>query len=175
MKIERILKRIFPLPLSVYLVYLIMCILLLTGVTYSGYITGMTESDAASVASGLTEIVFDSDTVIEMEYQAGEGNEVTENYNFTVSNGKSEVAVQYDIVVTLERTLPDGISVKLDGINCSGNNSNKYTFSDIGSFTAGEKKTNSHCLTFTGNFDVYQMQVETEIPVKISVYARQID
>lgn len=168
-------KQIFPLPIHVYLSYLVVCTLLLTGVSFSSYISSASAGDSAQVAAGVVVVNYDTNTEIELKRPTDNNHEVTKNFNFSVSNSVSEVAIQYDVVVMLEKALPEGITMKLDGTSCSGNSSNTYTFSNMGTFEAGTVKSIPHQLTFTGDFNVYNTPGEAEFPIKISVYAKQID
>ena len=173
---NRPLKRcLFPLPLPIYLSYLVVCTLLLTGVSFSSYLSTTNATDSARVAAGIVSVTYDSATVIEME-RPTMGDMVTKQFHFSVSNQVSEVAIRYDVVVTLGEALPKGITMELDGKPCSGNTDNTYTFSNMGTFEAGTSTSFSHKLTFTGDFAVYQpLEEEAEFPINISVYAEQID
>lgn len=173
-KIKQLKKRIFPLPFYVYLSYLVMCTLLLTGVSFSRYISIANGNDSAHAANGGVSVNCDSNMVIEMDYPR-DGNEIIKQFYFSVSNNVSDVAIQYDVVVTLEKELPAGITMQLDGKPCSGNSENIYSFSNMGVFEAGTVKSIVHELTFTGNFDVYKTLGEVEFPINISVYAEQVD
>ena len=75
-------------------------------------------------------------------------------YPFTVTNQRgertAEVSMQYYVVVTLPSALPDGVTVTLDGKNGTvSEDKTVYTFANMGSFQAGQNKTNSHILKIT--------------------------
>lgn len=167
-------KRIFPLPLHVYLSYLAVCALLFTGVSFSSYLFTANGEDAARAAAGIVVVAHDLNTTIPLE-PSPDSNQISSQFNFSVSNNTSEVAIRYDVVVTLDQALPDGITMQLDGKPCSGNVNNTYTFLNIGSFEAGTMKSFPHQLTFTGDFDTYNTPGEADFQIKISVFAEQID
>lgn len=181
MKIEnksrKSIKRIFPLPFYVYLSYLVICTLLLTGVSFSSYISGADASDSARVAAGLVTVSYNENTTtVEMERPADPDNQMeTKGFSFNVSNCESEVAIRYDVIVTLEKTLPNGVTMTLDGEECFGNADNTYTFSNMGTFEAGVQNTRTHTLSFTGDFTTYDTDGTYEYPVTISVRSEQID
>lgn len=181
MKIEnksrKSIKRIFPLPFYVYLSYLVICTLLLTGVSFSSYISGADASDSARVAAGLVTVSYgENTTTVEMKRPEDPDNQIeTKAFYFYVSNSKSEVAIRYDVVVTLKETLPDGVTMTLDDKACSGNADNTYTFSNMGTFEAGVQDTKTHVLSFKGDFNKYNTEGEFSYPVTISVHSEQID
>lgn len=168
-------KRRFMLPPYVYLSYLVVCTLLLTGVSFAGYISTASGSDSGRTAAGIVAVTHDENTTLALDRPDGAATEATSEFNFSVSNSISEVTIQYDIVVSLDKALPDGITMELDGVPCSGSNDNTYTFSDIGTFDAGVSKSIPHKLTFQGDFDIYHTPGSAEFPIHISVYAEQID
>lgn len=161
------------LPLYVYLAYLLVCTFLLTGVSFSRYISSANGSDSARVAEGIVVVTHDANTTIEMDRPGGTNSTTSEEFKFRVSNSVSEVDIQYDVVVKLDEALPAGVTMTVDGNPCSGNSNNTYTFSSMGTFAAGEEKTNTHTLSFMGNYDVIWEQSERDIT--ISVQAEQID
>ncbi len=81
----------------------------------------------------------------------------TASYPFSVTS-ESEVALSYDVVVTLPSPLPSYISLTIpsaDGETLTPTSSDglRYTFSNVGSFTASGG-TNTHTLTVcAANFD----------------------
>ncbi|MGI5958072.1 MAG: hypothetical protein ACOX60_01470 [Massiliimalia sp.] len=169
-------KQKFPFLLPVSLIYLIVCTLLWTGVSFSSYISSANGSDKARVAAGIVSVSHNSNIVIELKCpDDGADKTVTNQFNFSVSNGASEVAMQYDVVVTLDKALPNGITMKLDGKPYSGNTGNQYTFSNAGTFEANKHQSIPHQLTFIGNFDEYKTPGIAEFPITISVYTEQIN
>lgn len=167
-------KSRLHLPLHVILAYLLVCSLLLTGVSFSRYISSEGGSDNARVAAGAVVVSYDDDTIVEMMRPEDDGT-LTEDFHFSVSNTVSEVAIQYDLVVKLDNPLPDGVSMALDGTSCTDSGDHTYTFANMGTFAAGVEATHTHTLSFTGDFGIYQTPGEVEYPVTISVLAEQID
>ena len=170
-------KKLFSLPLHIYLIYLLVCTVLLTGVTFSHYITTTNGGDNANVAGGIIVVTSNSNTELIME-QPFDSSIVTQDFSFEVfnysSNAISEVAIQYDVIVTLNEKLPDGVSLTMDGNDYSASdNNNKYTFSNAGTFEAGVQDSNTHTLSFTGDYSIINEQAERNIT--ISIYAEQID
>lgn len=167
-------KRVFSLPLYVYLGYLAVCTLLFTGGSFSGYLSSADGSDAARVAAGGITVNYTGNTTIELNQPTDPDNQTeTAEFSFSVSNSASEVAICYDLVLTLDEQLPNGVTMTLDGKLCSGNSNNTYTFFDVGEFEAGKTQTNTHTLTFSGDYLTIQEQSERKIT--ISVRAEQID
>lgn len=162
------------LPLHVYLAYLLVCTFLLTGVSFSRYISSANGSDSARVAAGGITVNYSDNTNIELVQPTDPDNQTeTAEFSFTVSNSASEVAIRYDLVLTLDQALPDGVTMALDGRPCSGNSNNTYTFSKAGEFEAGETQTKTHTLTFSG--DYLTIQEQSTRTITIAVCAEQID
>lgn len=165
-----------PLSLPVWLAYLLVCTLLLTGVSFARYITTADGSDAARVAAGLVTVGYDeSKTAIQLVRPSGDGV-LTENYEFTVSNGSSEVAIQYDVVVTLNKALGEGVTMTLDGQPGTETDGGKqYEFTNMGTFAAEMEQTIPHILSFTGDFDTIRPGTDDNYDIQISIRSRQID
>ena len=165
-------KGSLHLPLHVYLIYLLVCTFLLTGVSFSRYISSANGSDSACVAAGIVIVTHDSNTAIELNRPSDDG-EMTQSFNFEVSNHDSEVAIRYDVVVKLDDAMPTGVTMTLDGEPCSENIGNTYVFSNMGEFEAQKTETRFHTLSFSGDYQKIQEQSEREII--LSVQAEQID
>lgn len=76
-----------------------------------------------------------------------------DEYKITVTNN-SEVSVKYDIVLNFAESLPESITIKLDGSKAPAvSNSRKtFTFTNVGSFVVGSAST-EHSLVFTADAD----------------------
>ena len=111
------IKPRFRLPLHVYMIYLLICTFLLTGVSFARYIATGSGSDSARIAAGTVEVSHDSNTKIEITRPTDDAP-VTKGFSFTVSNKNSEVAIRYDVIVTLNEPLPEGVSMTVDGKPC---------------------------------------------------------
>lgn len=171
---EKPIVRFRPLP--VWLAYLLVCTLLLTGVSFARYITTANGSDTARVAAGLVTVSYEeSTTAIRMERPTNDGLE-EKDFIFGVSNNSSEVAIQYDVVVTLDTPLKTGVAMTLDGKSGNVTNERKrYEFTNMGTFAAGENDTYTHTLSFTGDFDTIRPGTDDTYNIKILIRSRQID
>lgn len=168
-------KRIRRLPVHVYLAYLLVCTFLLTGVSFSRYISSSSGSDNARAAKGLVTVTCaGSGNTVELKPVSGDGT-VSEDFLFKVTNGDSEVAIRYDVVIRLDQSLPEGVTMELDGRSCSGNSGVEYRFADLGMFEAGKPETYEHTLRFTGDFGTYQTAGDQTYKVTISILSEQID
>lgn len=163
------------LPPYVYLSYLMVCTFLLTGVTFSRYISSANGSDSARVAAGTVTVGYDANnTAFEMTPPSDYGVEKRE-FQFNVSNNISEVAIQYDVVVTLGKPLETGVTMILDGKECSGSTNNIYTFSNMGTFKAGVEETKMHTLLLEGDFMEIPSGTDDTYNIEISIRSQQID
>lgn len=168
------------LPLHVYLAYLLVCTFLLTGVSFSRYISMADADDSARVAAGLVTVTYDdNNTILEMDRADSDDGAVTKEFHFQVSNNNSEVAIRYGMVLTLDASLPGGVTINLyknDGANplCTFDSSNTtYTVPDAGTFQAGVSSPDQYKLVFIGDFGI--IGADSERTVSISVQAEQID
>lgn len=145
----------------VCLAYLLVCTLLFTGISFSRFASTRASSDTARVAAGV------------IATPEGNWDDTTNTYTFTVSNYKgnttSEVAIAYDVVVELDKALPQGVTMELDGKSVSSDGTT-YTFQNAGTLVAGKSQANEHTLTFSGS--TTEM---SSIDVTVSVIAQQID
>lgn len=162
------LRRRGAIPLCAYLLYLLVAVSLFTGITASRYLVSDSGDDNAAVAAvALSTSVDGSDSIT-----LTPGGQ--DSYSFTVSNHEgstlSQVALQYDVVVELSGELPQGVSMALDGAPGSGSGT-VYTFSDAGTFLAGEENDNQHTLTLTADGSSLAGSVE----LAVTIHAEQID
>lgn len=162
------------LPLQAYLAYLLVCTFLLAGVSFSRYITFANGSDSARVAAGVVTVSFGDNTNMEMERPADDGTQ-TENFQFSVSNSDSEVAIRYDVVVTLDQTLGTGVTMTLDGNPGTEGADHTYTFSNMGTFLPGEQSTRTHTLSFVGDFASIPSGTDDIYKIQITIRSQQID
>lgn len=168
------------LPLHVYLTYLLVCTFLLTGVSFSRYISSANGSDSARVAAGVVTVSYDENSTSVVMEQPSDAGIVTEAFSFSVSNFASEVAIQYDLVLTLDQALPDGVTISLYKNGDSNpigtfaaNGGTNFTVSNAGIFEAKSQKTDQYKLTFEGDYN--SITAACERTVSISVQAEQID
>lgn len=161
-------KKENRLPLPAWLAYLLACTMLFTGASFARYLTRAEDSDDARAAACVIETkeTGAADTAI-----TGSGNAA---YTFTVSNQKdgqvSEVALTYDVVVTVDGTLPAGAAITLDGRtwNVSGN---RHTFTGAGTFEAGKDEEHTHTLAVS----VSDIADAANVSIDVAVHAEQID
>lgn len=175
---EQMKNRRGKLPLHVYLAYLLVCTFLLTGVSFSRYISSASGNDSARVAAGLVAVNHDETTTMEMD-RAGGDTVQTRVFSFSVSNVQSEVAIHYDLVLKLDQFLPNGVTISLyknDDTNPLGTfsaDSTQLSVPNAGVFQAGVYSTDQYKLTFQGDFDIIGQDYDRV--VNISVKAEQID
>lgn len=163
------------LPLQAYLAYLLVCTFLLGGVSFSRYITFANGSDRARVAAGVVTVSYNSDnTNMKMERPADDGT-LKRDFSFNVSKSDSEVAIRYDVVVTLDQPLGTGVTMTLDGNPGTEGADHTYTFSDTGTFMPGEQSARTHTLSFTGDFKNIPSGTDDTYKIQITIRSQQID
>lgn len=170
-------KKIHFLPLSACTAYLLVCTLLLTGVTVSKY-TILSNDDDSAKAAGSEITVSGSVWSGEIVYGKGEKNDF--QYNFSVK-GETEVAMEYDVIVDLGGELPEGMEMTLDGTRDGiseaeyDDNEGKYVFENAGIFEAGETEEIKHTLKLEAIPE--RMNNESRIfeNISISLLAEQVD
>ena len=171
---NRSIKRKFSTPIQVYLAYMLLCTMLLTAVSFSRYRVSGNADDVARVAAGVVEVTYDDNTNISLVRPSNDGT-LVEDFNFEVSNKNSEVAIGYDVVVQLDQALKDGVTMTLDGQTVTAEADNTYTFSSMGTFTAGVSETKEHTLSFAGDFDTIKPGTDDTYNITISIRSQQID
>lgn len=160
------------------------CILLITAI--ATLIVGITLAKMVSTAGGGSDGAQVAAFIVETSGQANQNlaidydEAITEvQYPFAVTNQKdgriSEVSMQYDVIVTLPGALPDGVTVTLDGTGGTvSEDKTRYTFSNRGSFQAGQDKANQHTLKFT--VDPWAVTGMYHFPkIDISIHTEQTD
>lgn len=165
----------FRLPVHVYLAYLLICTLVFTGTSLAHYVSSANGSDSGRVAAGVVVVSSVDNSALTIKQPGGDDTVVTDTFQFSVSNSNgavSEVAIKYDVIVTLDSALPAGVSMTLDGKACS-DSSNTFTFKNAGTFDAGVSKTNTHTLSVTGDYST--ISAPSTLHVTIRVLAEQID
>lgn len=173
-KKERRKYSLFLLPL--------MCVTLFagamaTGVTYSSYVTSFSGGDSAAVAK------FDVDITIDKENITSVQNEEKAQIPLTIANN-SEVTVEYDVVVTLPKALPEN-DVTGNSVVCSVNGQQgsvsdgglTHTISAAGTIAAETSATatlviGSQTVGASGISDLNSLTYEG---VTIQVYVTQVD
>lgn len=147
-----------PLLLRIALILLCMTLFstsMLSGL-YAKYIAKNNGEDSARVAKFDVEAAgLSGDITVDASIGQTNGE-----YKFTVTN-KSEVAVSYDLVVTFDQALPDGVSLTLQGYGLSISEGNTFTFSKIASLAPGMVGT-EHTLTFQLDLNAFTEEVSGE-------------
>lgn len=141
----------FRLPLSAYLSYLLVATLLFTGVSFSKFASAAEGSDTASVAKFSVDAAAYEDNTLTMDCKSII-NAGADSYIFTVTSD-SEVTVSYDVVITLEKALPEGVNMTLEKgaeqIPCTMTDSGKsFTAKNVCTIAAGTPQTDQYKLHF---------------------------
>lgn len=168
-------------PVVFRLGIILLCCMLFTtylmGNLYARYTTTASGSDSARVAKfDVTNSITQS---VDLELDFFDAKKLSTSLSVAVASG-SEVAVTYDVVVTL----PTGIDlswleIKL-GEKSPTVSGNTYTFSEVGKFAPNSNVTHTHTLTFSiktesqGNPPDSLKSMET-CGVQITVHSEQID
>lgn len=171
------------LPFPVYLSYCLIIALLLTSVTSARYLSSMSGSDNADVAKWIVDVESISEKVkFTMSRDSGDSIQ-TQNYGFNVNNYMddtvSEVALQYDIVLILNKPLQDYVTMELvendqTEYDYTLDDDNKtYIFKNINYFNANVKISHHYKIIFTGDFS--QKLSSENYDITIQVNAQQID
>ncbi len=163
---RRFCLRSRKLPLHVYLAYLLVCTLVTTGISFSRYATADSGTTNLQVKGFAVTATYGNSGTLSIDCNT---QQTAQSYAFTVS-GNSWVTVHYDVIVTLDRALPTGISLTLDGNVASWLDGSSYVFSG-GTFQAGTSGTNTHTLTITADPNI--LNEEASVQVSVSVQAEQ--
>lgn len=135
---------------------------------------GSNSVQVAAFAASVAEITTDN---LEINCNGGTNED---SYQFSVSNqekGKTaEVALSYTITVELPAALPDGFSMKIDGVQGTANANKKvYTFEDDDwSFEAGVAKTDIRTLMITADPNKVDFNVQMNA-VNVTVTMEQVN
>jgi hypothetical protein len=165
--------------LAALLVLAALALASVAGVTQARYATSASGGDSARVAKWDVGAEPEEGQAGELELTPGDGDSQA-SYSFTVSNG-GEVALTYDVVVTLPKALPDGVTATLAK---SGAATASKTFSSANGTTltlsgAGYLAPGAGADSWTLSFAVdgsYSETVDVELDgVKVSVSAAQAD
>lgn len=147
-------KRFTRLPLSAYLLYIIVATLLFTGVTFSGYISVAGGSGSARVAKfEIKEIVNGSELAYEetirLQGTASPNSPMTQKIK--VEN-KSEVSVEYTMeLVNVTDNMPLEISMKRDDEQVEDTDGDALSVTDKLSYKGGGTDTADYTLEITLN------------------------
>lgn len=144
--------------------YLLAAALLLTGITFSSYVTTVTGGESARVA----RFEVKAESIQGNSFMLTPGEAIsTQTYNLRVESD-SEVAVEYDIVL---KNVPVGISVKLGSKTLQADANGEIRFEKVGTFAANDTNSKDHALTFSASVAVEVASMD----IQVSVDFRQID
>lgn len=167
-------KELPRLPFLLGPVYLLVCFLLLVGVSFCRYTTGAGSSDQARAAAWEVEVTYTGDSLEQTMVHPSDDGVKTVSYPFTITS-HSETALQYSLQIQLGTALPDGVTVQLDSKELTPAGENLYTVSNAGTLAAGSAVSQQHTLSFTGDFSTITPGTDQDIPITITVQAEQID
>lgn len=161
---------------AVLICFLLVSFHLMTGL-YAKYSSTATGSDSARVAKFQVVVTGDAAN-ISVACTQMPGDEAV--YAITVEND-SEVAVKYDVIVTLFTAIP-GVSLTLDGETGTqiGSDPTQLKFENLGQFTPNDPTAKEHTLTFQVNWNDFTAaktgSTATEnFTFSIAVHAEQVD
>ena len=172
-------KTPFVFKLGIVLLCALLFSFHLTGGLYARYTTSAGGSDGARVAK--FDVVNQiSSKPVDVDLNFYDPNKLEDSFDFTVQSS-SEVAVKYDVVVTVPagQANYEWLVVTLDGKMPTSQSGNAYTFSDVYSFDANANPTKAHTLKFkVADAYVGRAQGITDITdgeIVLTVHAEQID
>lgn len=161
---------------------MLLCLVLfsmhMTGGLYARYTASESASSGARVAKFDITNQIDSKPV-DVDLNFYDPNKLSDVFTFTVASG-SEVAVKYDVVVTLPAGHDYGwLIITLDGEEPTDRSDNVYTFRNVHSFAPATDLTQTHTMRFAIE-DAYvgNSQGMTNIldgVIILTVHAEQID
>lgn len=157
-----------------------------TGTTLSKMVSTAGGSSSAQVAAFIVEANggTEENILLDCETQIPQ----TADYSFTVTNAKdekaAEVAMKYDVVITLQKALPEGLSMTIpaESGEVSGSASSDgliYTFSNPEwVFEAGNAQTRAHTVKITAQEEIMNATMGSTISlagISVGVHAEQLD
>ena len=147
-----------------------------SGVSFAKNLSSSTGGDNAQVSALIIDLRVSSSDNLTIDC----GQEITTaEYNFTVTNTKdgktAETSFKYDVIVTFTETLPEGVSITVDGkVGAASSDRKKVTVKDVGSFAAGNSQTNDHILVFSVVNESFLVKDYVFANTSVSVRAEQV-
>ena len=147
-----------------------------SGVSFAKNISSSTGGDNAQVSALIIDLRVSSSDNLTIDC----GQEITTaEYNFTVTNTKdgktAETSFKYDVIVTFTETLPEGVSITVDGkVGAASSDRKKVTIKDVGRFAAGNSQTNDHILVFSVVNESFLVKDYVFANTSVSVRAEQV-
>lgn len=159
--------------------FIFLCIIttsIVTTMSFSKYQSTIAgTSNTARVSRPILNVTLAENQEKSLQIDCNE-DDTSVNYSIVVSNKEnnviSEVSLKYDISVTFQSEVPDGLTLKIDNKDLS-KNGNTYTIKNIGQFSPSTINENTHTLTFEADPDIVRNCNLEDIT--ITVHAEQID
>lgn len=168
-------------PIVCYTTILLLCLVLITSSMASGllarYKTTAESGDSARVAQ--FSVTADISNGKSLNITTFDNNDMSQSKEtkFTVTSN-SEVAVKYNVIIDLGVTAKpawlDEVTIDGESASTQGEDGNyRFVFENVGTFPAGQDKTNEHILKFNAKEGLYSE--DQTLNISISVVAEQID
>lgn len=138
-------------PLVFHIGIALLCLVLfsahLTSGLYARYTSEASSQDSARVAKfDVTNSVDSQNANIDLHFY--DSTKLVDEFNFTVES-KSEVAVAYDVVITLPAGTYKWLSIQLDGKEANSIENNVFIFEDVNTFLPATSVSKVHTLSFS--------------------------
>lgn len=176
-------KKRIRLPMSAYLIYLLVATLMFTGASFSSYVTNSEDGDSARVAAFRIHMDGDENGNLEINCNNPKGTfEAAYDFsvqNYTADDDVCEVALSYVLKVTLPLEV-EGLELKLqdedDSTITGTQNGNVYTWqAEDMKFEAGVMDTHAYTLTFNA-YDVDEQGKQMDLSeIKVAAVVEQVD
>ena len=169
-------KRRYNAKLAFALVIVFATLLAAVGVSFAKNLLSSSGGDNAQVSVLIIDLKGSSSDNLTID--CGQGIKVAE-YDFAVTNTKdgktAETSFKYDVIVTLNEALPNGLSITVDGKSGTVSLDEKtVTFTDVGRFAAGNSQKHEHILAFSVVNASFLSQDYAFANTSVSVRAEQV-
>lgn len=169
-------KRRYNAKLAFALVIVFATLLAAVGVSFAKNLLSSSGGDNAQVSVLIIDLKGSSSDNLTID--CGQGIKVAE-YDFAVTNTKdgktAEMSFRYDVIVTLNEALPNGLSITVDGKSGTVSSDEKtVTFTDVGRFAAGNSQKHEHILAFSVVNASFLSQDYAFANTSVSVRAEQV-
>ena len=169
-------KRRYNAKSAFALVIVFATLLAAVGVSFAKNLLSSSGGDNAQVSVLIIDLKGSSSDNLTID--CGQGIKVAE-YDFAVTNTKdgktAETSFKYDVIVTLNEALPNGLSITVDGKSGTVSSDEKtVTFTDVGRFAAGNSQKHEHILAFSVVNASFLSQDYAFANTSVSVRAEQV-
>ncbi len=169
-------KRRYNAKSAFALVIVFATLLAAVGVSFAKNLLFSSGGDNAQVSVLIIDLKGSSSDNLTID--CGQGIKVAE-YDFAVTNTKdgktAETSFRYDVIVTLNEALPNGLSITVDGKGGTVSSDEKtVTFTDVGRFAAGNSQKHEHILAFSVVNASFLSQDYAFANTSVSVRAEQV-